>query len=114
MKRCFVLLALALGGCPNKEPPPTAIVFTEPAYPQTPAVCRVKQYESFKLIPKEADKPDVDAAKVINNTQKYVIVRNLERTTNCNCAVARILHDNAELAALGKKCEVKNWKTSVN
>lgn len=108
-----VCLMLAVSGCAKTEPPPTTVVVhTEPVYPPTPAACRVVNYESFKLIPKEQGKPDVDASKVVNNTQKFVVVRNLERTTACNCAIATLLHDSAELESLGDRCKIKTVKNT--
>ena len=106
-------LSLIASGCAKNEPPPTTVVVhTEPVYPPTPAACRVINYESFKLIPKEPGKPDVDAGRVINSTQKFVVVRNLERTTTCNCAIATLLKDTAELKSLGNKCAIKPVKNT--
>lgn len=98
--------AVALAGCETTKQIETVAVAAEKAKPPMPAACRSDTHDKFKQVAKAKTKDTTEMAALGHALQsnKSRMSKNLDRTIECECAIAKESGNPDDIKRLEGKC----------
>jgi hypothetical protein len=112
----FVLLtaviAIALGGCETTKQVEVVATEAERAKPPMPAACRADGHDAFKPVPKAKGKDATESTALGHTLQsnKSRMTKNIGRTIECECALAKESGNPDDLKRLAGRCPAGDAK----